>query len=154
MNRRIAALVISATAVLGLTACTGGSPVPGSPAAQTAGSSDQAGDGGQSVADACSLVQQTITDATAEFGDSSSSDPAAVVAAMKAAAGKVADVSGKITNDQVAALLPNLRDMFSQMADTVEAVAGGDVSKAGDLTDLGAKFQETGDTFQKLCSTP
>ncbi|MBU4465658.1 MAG: hypothetical protein KKH75_07405, partial [Actinobacteria bacterium] len=122
-------------------------------AAQTSGSSDRAGDDGQSVADACSLVQQTITDATAEFGESSSSDPATVVAAMKAAAGKVAEVSGKITNDQVAALLPNLQNMFSQMADTVEAVAGGDVSKAGDLTTLGTKFQETGDTFQKLCAT-
>lgn len=151
MHRSVAAIAIAVTALLGLTACTG------SPGAQeTAGSSDAgqppSGDG-QSVAQACSLIQETITDATAEFNDASTDDPAAAVESMKSAAEKLADAAGQITNPDVAAVLPDLQDMFATTADAMQSLAEGDLTKLDDLAAVGQEFQETSERFQELCTT-
>ena len=81
MSRKLAAATIAMTALVGLTACTGS---PGGPVSSpTSRSSDQPGDEGQSTADACALVAQSIQDATAEFDSIATADPAAVVEAMR-----------------------------------------------------------------------
>ncbi len=151
MNRRIAALALAAVALLGLTACTGAPPFGGGTAGPTIGT-DAPGDDGQSVSDACDLIATTITEATTEFESAASADPAAIVEAMKSAAQKLADAAGRVTNDEVAALLPDLQAMFDQTSEVMQALVDGDVSKLGDLTELGETFQDTTTRFQELCS--
>lgn len=148
-SRRFAAVTIVVAAVVGLPACTG-APTSGLPS-PTAQSSDLPGDEGQSAADACALVQQTIEDATDEFAGASTADPAAVVEAMRSAAAKLSDAAASITNDQVAALVPSLQDMFAQVGEVMDAVARGDVTKVGELSELGKKFQATSRAFQEVC---
>ncbi|WP_345801732.1 hypothetical protein AAIB33_01125 [Microbacterium sp. AZCO] len=149
MNRRIAALTIAAVALLGLTACTAS---PDSNADSSPAASDAAGDEGQSVADACALIQDTITDATKEFGNAASDDPAAVVEAMKSAADKISAAADQVTNDDVAAILPDLQQMFAKTAEVMQSIVEGDVSKLDELTALGDSFKETSQRFQDLCS--
>lgn len=155
LSRRLAALTISAVALLGLTACSGlpaisgGTPTSGASAPRT---DDAAGDEGQSTADACSLVQDTITQATEEFENVSADDPGAVVAAMETAAQRIADASAQVTNDEVAALLPSLQDMFQNVGELMGALAEGDVSKLAEVEKLGTSFQETSQKFQELCA--
>ncbi|MFS0733778.1 hypothetical protein ABC304_17465 [Microbacterium sp. 1P10UB] len=152
-----AALALTATAVFGMTACTA-SPtaapaVSGSAGASApASSGDDAGDGGQSTADACALVQQTISAATDDFQSASAEDPGAVADSMTAAAEQLSSISAQVTNDQVAAVVPELKDMFTQASGIMRSVADGDMSKVGDLTDLGTQFQETGQRFADICA--
>ncbi|MET0813507.1 MAG: hypothetical protein ABWY03_10650 [Microbacterium sp.] len=147
--RRIAILALTATAVFGLAACTSSSTP--SPTGSSVGS-DSAGDEGQSVEDACALVQGTITEVTAEFENLGSGDPAAVVEAVKAASQKIGDVSSQITNDEVAAIVPSLQDMFAQVGETMTAIVEGDVTKLDDLSALGESFETTTQQFQEICA--
>jgi hypothetical protein len=150
-GRLVAAVIIAATAGLGLVACTGG-PAPDSTSDASSGAgADQPGDGGQSTADACALVQQTISDAAAEFSSASVDDPAVVVDGMKAAAQKLGDASAQVTNDQIAALLPPLRTAFEKAADVMQSVADGDVSKLADSAQLSTDIQEPLQAFQEIC---
>jgi len=156
LRRRIAVLAIAGTAIFGLSACTG-TPVTPQSSSTTGGSTpqnqdDTAGDEGQTTAEACTLIQDTITQATDEFENVSSEDPAAVVAAMEAAAQRIAEASTQVTNDEVAALLPSLQGMFQGVADAMGAIAEGDVSKLSEVEELGTGFQETSEKFQALCA--
>jgi ABC-type amino acid transport substrate-binding protein len=144
MFQRCAALALAAVVAFGLTACT----APDSPAR---GTGDAPGDGGQSVAEACRLIEDTIADATSEFQQTAAEDPVAVVDAMKAAAQTLSDSASQITNDDVAALLPGLQGMFEQVAELMAAVVEGDVTKTDDIAALGDRFSETSETFQELC---
>lgn len=152
MSRRVIALAIAAAALLGLTACTGSPAADGSTASQPAGGADGEGDGGQSVADACALVQDTITEATDEFEEAASADPAAVVEAMKSASEKLGALASQITNDQVAAVLPSLEEMFAEVSEIMSAIVEGDLTKIDDLTAIGESFQQTTESFQELCA--
>ena len=150
VSRKLAAATIAVTALLGLTACTGSPAGPvGSP---TSRSSDQPGDDGQSEADACALVAQSIQDATAQFETIATADPATVVDAMRSAAAELSDTAAQVTNDEVAALLPAVQDMFSQVAEVMDAVVQGDVTKVDELSQLGEQFRATSETFQEVCS--
>src|SRR6478609_3752653 len=79
MNRRIAALSLSAVLALGLAGCTV-SPTPGSPSPSRSAPAASSSAGSQSVAEACALVQQTIDQATDEFSKATTADPAEVLA--------------------------------------------------------------------------
>lgn len=150
MNRTITALALTAVALFGLTACTG------TTAPSTSSGVSQPGvDSGseQSVADACALIQETIVDATGDFENAQGGDPAAVVEAMKTAAGKLAEASSQVTNAEVAALLPSLQEMFQRTSDVMQALVDGDASKLGDMAELGQSFQDTSERFQELCAS-
>ena len=147
MSRTLAALTIALTAMLGLTACTG-APAVTVPSL----SADEPGDEGQSKADACALIQQSIDDAADEVQNISSDDPAAVVGSMNEAAQRIADAAEQVTNDEVAALVPSLQEMFAEAGAAMDAFLKGDVSKVDEISGLGAKFQETSEAFQELCS--
>jgi len=157
--RLLAALALAATATFGLSACTGSPDAPpaatgsGGGASAPAGSGDESGDGGQSTADACALVQDTISTATDDFQSASPEDPGAVADSMTAAAEQLGTISADVTNDQVAAVVPELRDMFTQASEIMRAVADGDMSRVGDLTELGTRFQETGQRFADICAS-
>jgi CRP-like cAMP-binding protein len=152
---RLAALALAGAALFGLTACSG---IPfvadsGSPSRSSAPTvEDEPGDGGQSTADACALVDDTITQATDEFANISSEDPMAVIDAMQAAAQRIAEASATITNDEVAALLPPLQGMFEQVADVMGAISQGDVARIAEVEELGTSFQQTIEEFQAVCA--
>ena len=151
MYHRIAAVLIAVSAVLGLTACTASSASPAE-TESTSRSSDQPGDEGQSTADACALIQQSIQQATEEFESAVTTDPATAAQAMTSAAERLADTASEVTNDEVAALLPALQDMFAQMGEVMGDMATGDASEVDELSRLGAEFRETSEAFQEVCS--
>ncbi len=148
MSHRIAGLTIAVVALFGLTACTGS---PGA-STGTARSSDQPGDDGQSTADACALIQQSIEDATTEFENASSADPATVVDTMRSAAERLTETAQSVTNDEVAAIVPSLEEMFTEVAEVMDAIVKGDATKVEDLPQLGAKFRDTSEAFQEICA--
>lgn len=155
-SRRMAALAISAVALLGLTACTGSptaseSSDPSSSASAATGTDDASGsDGDQTTAEACQLVQDTITEATDKLENVDSEDPEAIVGGMEAAAESLAGLAPQVTNTEVAALLPTLEDMFGQVADMMSAIVSGDAASV-DTEKVGATMQETMAAFQELC---
>lgn len=155
-SRRLAAVAIAATALLGLTACTGSpsgtdSSNPSSSAPADSGSGTGSGDG-QSVEDACQLVNDTITSATEEFENLATDDPSAVVDGMQAAAQSLADASGQITNAEVAEIIPDLQAMFEQTSEVMAAIIDGDTDRVGELEEIGSGFQKTTERFQELCA--
>ncbi len=151
IGRRTTAVTLAAVALLGLPACTGAPSASPEPRASSSGATTprpetSAAGEGQSTADACALIQDTIEEASANFDNVSSEDPAALVDAMEAAAQQLAAASSRITNEEVAALLPSLQQMFSDVADVMGALAEGDASRIAEVQELGASFQETSTT--------
>ena len=156
LPRRLAALTLAAIAAVGLAGCTGlpagsGWTGPANSATQSVGA-EGSGEDTQSTAEACQLVNDIMTEATAEFENMDPNDPNAVVEGMEAAVQSLSDASDQVTNEEVAAILPDLQAMFEQVADLMGAIVAGDASKVGELEDLGASFQETGARFQELCA--
>jgi hypothetical protein len=155
MRTKAAFGTLALIAVLGLAGCTGG-PVaaPSGSASQgsTGSSDDAAGDEGQSTGDACALIADSITEATSQFQDASVDDPGAVAEAARSAAESLASTASEVTNDEVAALLPELQEMFGQTAEVMDAVAGGDVSQIEDAAAIGESFQVTVQKFQDICA--
>jgi hypothetical protein len=149
MSHRIVAVVLAAVAVLGLSACTASPAVPEN-GAVTPGT-DQPGDEGQSTADACALIQQSIQEATEEFESAATADPATAAAAMTSAAERLGENAAEITNDEVAALLPPLRDMFAEVGAVMDDIVQGDTSKVPELSRLGAELRETSEAFKEVC---
>ena len=71
---------------------------------------------------------------------------------MRSAAAELSDTAAQITNDEVAALVPSLQDMFTQVAEVMDAVVRGDTSKVSELSELGEQFQATSEAFQQVCA--
>ena len=158
MNRTFPAAAMTAAALLLLVGCTADAEPDTAATAATAEdestgqSQDAPGDDGQSVEDACAVIAQTITDATAEFEGGDADDLAAVAEAMEAAAAELATEAGAITNDEVAALVPDLQQMFAEAGEVFVALGEGDASGVEDLEEIGTRFQETGAAFEELCA--
>ena len=149
MSHRLAAVVLAAVALFGVSACTPSPAVPDSGSA-TPGT-DQPGDEGQSAADACALIQESIQEATEEFESAATTDPATAAAAMTSAAERLGENAAEITNDEVAALLPALRDMFAEVGAVMDDIVAGDASKVPELSRLGAELRETSEAFKEVC---
>jgi hypothetical protein len=93
MHRSIAAVVLVALATLGLAACTA-SPTPSETGTATVEAGpDGPGDAGQSTEDACALVRDSVVAAAEEFETAGADDPASVVEAMRAAAGRLGETA-------------------------------------------------------------
>ncbi|MHC2999514.1 hypothetical protein [Microbacterium sp. HJ5] len=156
-SRRIAALTLAAVAVFGLAGCTGfpagsGTPAPSTSSTADGGAGAGSDDGTQTTAEACQLVQDTITDATAEFEQATTDDPAAVAEAFQAAAQSIADATGEVSNEEVAALLPPLQDVFERVAEVLPAIIEGDTSRTEEFQELGADLQTSMEQFNELCT--
>ncbi|GAA2987934.1 Trm5-related predicted tRNA methylase [Microbacterium terrae] len=150
LRRGLAAVAVALLVGLGTAACTA-SPTAGESAADV--HEDQPGDEGQSTADACALVQSTVEEATAEFESLDPTDPAAIVDAMSSAAQELTQIASQVTNDEVAAVLPDLQTMFVEVGDVMQAIVDGDASKLTDLAELGTTFQETAERFAEVCTS-
>lgn len=153
MNARHALGTLALLAALVVTGCTA-SPAPASTTSPaTASPADETGDGGQSTADACAIVAESVDSAIAAFASASPDDPAAVISALQAASRELVTVSERVTNDDVAALLPPLRDMFGEASEAMKAVADGDLARVADVSRLSGAFQEAASAYQELCAT-
>lgn len=151
LSRRLAAVAIAAVALAGLTACTG-SPAASGTGAPSSNATSEAGSGGaQTTEEACQLVNDTITAATDEFEQATTDDPAAVADAFHAAAESIADASGQVTNEEVAALLPPLQELFQKVSEVLPAIIEGDTSKAAEFQELGTDLQTSMQQFEALC---
>lgn len=150
-SRRFAAVVIAAAALAGLTACTGSPAGTGGSANSSAPAEDGSGGGAQTTEEACQLVQDTITDATSEFEEATGEDPAAAAEAFQAAAQSIADASADVTNEEVAALLPPLQELFERVAEVLPAIIDGDTSKLTEFEEIGTDLQTSMQQFQELC---
>lgn len=146
MTRRYAPAALALGVLLLLSACTG------APSAPSSARADAHGDEGQSTADACAIVQESIDEATGAFAGASPDDPAAVVEALRSASTRLGEVAPRVTNDEVAALLTPLGNMFTQAAESMEALAGGDVSRMAEIAELSTSFQESAAAYQELCA--
>lgn len=157
LTRRLAAAAIVLGALWGVTGCTG-LPSSGSGSGSGSGSSgsetsEGSGSGGQTVAEACTLVSDTITSATDEFEQATSDDPAAVADAFTAAAQSVSDAGAEVTNEEVAALLPPLQDLFERVAELLPAIIEGDTARAAEFQEVGDDLQTTMGEFDALCGS-
>lgn len=149
MSHRVAALVLAAAAVFGVSACT--APPTALESGTATPGADQPGDDGQSTADACALIRQSIQEATEEFESAATTDPATAAAAMTSAAERLGEEAAEITNDEVAALLPPLREMFAEVGAVMDDIVAGDASKVPELSRLGAELRETSKAFTEVC---
>lgn len=149
MRRRFAAVALALALAAGLAACSGSAAGENTPEVTR----DQAGDQGQSTADACALVQGSIEEAGEAFASASADDPSSVVDAMRAASDELVSVSAQITNDEVAALLPSLSEMFAQASEAMDAVASGDATRLGEIGEAFGTFEATSARFQELCAS-
>jgi hypothetical protein len=172
MNRRITALLVTAVALFGLSACTG-TPLTGSEVESSGAPSSSAPQGPEasaspspstsegpaedssasaSVADACAVISDAVTDATAGFDDmQASEDPQAAIEAMKASADAIGAAIGGIDNEEVAAAARGMQAGFMGMAEATKAIMDGDVSKAAELQDLSTEIVKSFTAFQELC---
>ncbi|WP_127818703.1 hypothetical protein [Microbacterium sp. CPCC 204701] len=154
LNRGLAAVAITAIALLGMTACTG-TPISSSngstSSSESAPPAEESGSG-QTVAEACALIEDTMNQAMQEYENMSVEDPAALIAAMDAAVQSLSDASAQVTNEEVGALMPSLQEMFQTLADAFTALADGDMSKLTELEGVTAEFQQTATRFQELCA--
>ncbi len=147
MPCRAPLLLLLAAAVLALSACTGGAAT-----GDAAGTTDAPGDDGQSRSAACAVVSEAVDEATASFSAASPDDPESVISAMQSASEQLSAVSEAVTNDEVAALLPPLREAYAATAEAMSAVAEGDVSRMGEIAELGTAYQEAAAGYEELCA--
>ena len=152
LPHRLAALTIAAVAVLGLAGCTGIASGSATPAPESSTSDSGSAEGTQTAEEACALVNDIMTEATAEFENMDPNDPDAVVQGMEAAVQSLDDAAAQVTNEEVAAILPELQDMFQQVGDLMTAIIDGDTGKLTELEEVAGGFQETALKFQELCA--
>lgn len=168
MNRRMIALTISAVALFGLTGCTGTlvpveSASSGAGASAPASASPDAGDdgadggdaaGGQSVAEACAIINTGMNDAMTEFQNvDASSDPQTIVDAMTTASNAIGAATGEIDNAEVVTAATGLQESFAQIAEVSKAVlVDGDTSQATQMATLGENVQTSVTAFYELCT--
>jgi hypothetical protein len=149
---RIAIGALTVALMFGITACT---DTPTDTPADTSNSSEQttdaSGDDGQSVEEACGLVQDTIENATSGLDTADVEDPSIVVDAMRDASAQLDTLAGEVTNDQISALIPDLGALFTQMGDSMEAALSGDADAAAEFQEIGTEFQTTLSEFQEAC---
>ncbi|MDF2578913.1 MAG: hypothetical protein K0S49_492 [Microbacterium sp.] len=142
MNRRMTALTVTALALVALTGCTGGDD-------SASGGSNAASN--QSVEDACTQVDDVMTEATQGIQEIDPSDPAAAASALRTISDGMGEAAAQVTNEEVSGILPDLQTAFSSAADSMEAVAAGDTDRATELTTALSDVQGSIDTYTELC---
>ena len=148
MNRRLIALTLAATAMFGLTACTGGGSETPDSAASSGGA---AAPDSQSVEDACAAVNDTIQSVSDDFANVTAENPAEAATAFQSAADAIDEASAQVGNAEVAALLPDLKTAFEKTGEAMAALAEGDTSKVAEMQTLATDLQGSITSFQELC---
>lgn len=140
MNRRLTALTVAAVALFALTGCTAGDADGG-----------DATPSNQSVEDACTQVDDVMTEATAGLQEIDPSDPATAAEALRTIADGMGDAATEVTNEEVSGILPDLQTAFSSAAESMEAVAAGDTERATELNTALTDVQGSIESYTELC---
>lgn len=136
-----AALTLAATILAG---CTG------EPGAATSGAPDAPGT--QSIADACTAVRDTVTDAVDRLGAVDVADPAASVVALREVADRLGTAAATVDNADLDAVLPDLQRGFEAAGTAVQGLAGGDPAQLPALQRATGDIQSAFARFSALCS--
>jgi len=114
--------------------------------------------GGQSVADACKVIQDEGSSMSTAMSDAMSSvgtDPDAAAKALDDAEVKLKELGDKITNDQVKPIYTDFLDAYGDISGILGDVAE-DPSTASDamskINDVSKKIQDSTSELQKVCS--
>lgn len=145
MSPRIALPAVLMAVVVVLTGCSGAGSAPASPSVTG---------GTQSVSAACDVVRSSVADAAEQLQSLDASDPQASISAMSGVAAELGDAIGAVDNADVAAVLPGLQAGFSQAAEVLQAIAGGDLSKLPALQQATSDIQASFADFAELCPAP
>lgn len=140
MNRRLTALTVTAVALFALTGCTAGNADGGDAAPSN-----------QSVEDACTQVDDVMTEATAGLQEIDPSDPATAAEALRTIADGMGDAATEVTNEEVSGILPDLQTAFSSAAESMEAVAAGDTERATELNTALTDVRGSIESYTELC---
>lgn len=140
MNRRLTALTVTAVALFALTGCTAGDADGGDAAPSN-----------QSVEDACTQVDDVMTEATAGLQEIDPSDPVTAAEALRTIADGMGDAATEVTNEEVSGILPDLQTAFSSAAESMEAVAAGDTERATELNTALTDVQGSIESYTELC---
>lgn len=142
MNRRLTTFAVTAAALIALTGCTSSGDAESTPAAEN-----------QSVQDACTQVNDVMTEATSGLQQIDTNNPAAAADALRTIADGLNQAGSTVSNPEVGAVLPDLQTAFASAADSMEAVAAGDTSRASELTTTLSGVQDSVDTYTQLCGS-
>lgn len=135
-----AALTLAATILAG---CTG------DPGTAMSGASDTPGT--QSIADACTAVGDTVTDAVDHLGAVDVTDPAASVDALREVADRLGAAAAIVDNADLDAVLPDLQRGFEAAGAAVQGLAGGDLAQLSALQRATGDIQSAFARFSALC---
>lgn len=115
-----------------------------------------AGAGPQSVADACSVVEDGMTELQTEFAGMTSaleSDDIKAIADNYSKLGeRFSDITAKVTNEEVKPLVTEMSDgivVFSNILNDSESFA--DAAGSAEFTDAATKMTEAGAELGELC---
>lgn len=160
MNRRIAAWTIAAVAVLGLTACSGGSadapddePAASAPSSATETEDTSAGE--QSVSEACLSLAEPMQAAATTMSELStaSSDPQSAVDAWTALVDAYKSGADSITNAEVNAAVTTVYEDTSAVRDALSKIyVDGDTGAMAELTTATTDMQTSSTALTSLCA--
>lgn len=140
-RRRAPLAAVILAGALALAGCAASSPAP------TPSDGDT-----QTVAEACDTVRAGVEDAAAQLQTLDPGDPRAAVDALGGVAERLGAAAGTVGNHEVAALLPPLQTGFASASDTLEAIAGGDLSRLTALQTTTDDIRSALAAFTRICS--
>jgi len=158
MNRRIAALAIAVTAVLGLTACSSGSDAPNEEPAASAPATapEEPTSSEQSVAEACLELAGPMQEASTTMAGlaDAASDPQAAVDAWTALVEAYEDFAASLTNAEVKAAAADVARDTGAVRDVIAVIyVDGDTGAIAELTTATTDMQESLTALTTLCAS-
>lgn len=157
MNRRLAALAIAATALLGMTACSATSNASENASAPSATSapSKTATTSEQTVAEACVSMAGPLQEASTTMSSlaTAGSDPQAAVGSWTALVDAYQKVADTVTNIDVKAAAATATTDLTAVRDALSKIyVDGDMGAMGDLTTASGDMQTSLTALTTLCA--
>jgi flagellar biosynthesis/type III secretory pathway M-ring protein FliF/YscJ len=161
MKKTIAAWTIAAAAVFGLAACSSTSAETDTGAdvesSASAPAEEEAPAGDQSVADACSIVQSKIQEASSAVSSidvsSASEDPQGTVDAFTETVDGVGEAVESVSNPEVKEATSAVYDDFVALRDLLSKVLiDQDMEAAGEMATAATDVQTSAQELGTLCS--
>ena len=162
MKRTIAAWTIALTAAMGLAACSS-DPVPDpTPSASVESSATSTPEAevpasGQSVAEACSVVQTNVQEAGEAVSQldvsQASNDPQGTIDTIASAASSIGEAAGSVGNVDVKTSVEAVHDDLVTLGDLLSTVlVDRDLTAVGDLSTAVTDVQTSAQELATLCN--
>lgn len=117
------------------------------------GSCATIGDDGvvRASAEACAAVTDGIDEAVTAFQEVDTTDPAAAAAAVEDVAARLAEAGGGIDDEALTAVVGDLEDELTGLADALAAIDEGDMARATGLAAATDGIRRSVTEFTRLC---